>query len=128
MLKYSKQVNIYVLNYSPHRHQSIYLKSNLFFFFFSCLNRLDSFSLYFISDLNSTCSMLLTLSSSYGKCQLGSFSCSQQEYPSALCWSIMTSWQYFSSLLIALHWVHYCSSLPFHVKQTTIHFTLQINY
>ena len=62
--------DISVLSYSPQRHQSTYLKSNLFFFPF--LNLLDSFSLYFIRDynlfyLNRTRSTLLTLSSSYGE-------------------------------------------------------------
>lgn len=64
-------MNIYVLNYSPHRHQSTYLKPDLIFLF---LILFDSFSLNFISDCNVfysniTCNMLLAPSSSYGRFQ-----------------------------------------------------------
>lgn len=71
ILKYSTQVNIYVLNYSPHRHQSTYLKPDLIFLF---LILFVSSSLYFISACNVfcsniTCNMLLTPSHSYGRFQ-----------------------------------------------------------
>lgn len=45
ILDYSIQVNIYVLNYFPHRHQSTYLQGDLIFPFLICL---DSISLHFI--------------------------------------------------------------------------------
>lgn len=49
ILKYSIQVNIYVLNYFARRHQSTYLQADLIFPFLICL---DSISFHFIRHCN----------------------------------------------------------------------------
>lgn len=71
-----------------------------------------------------TCCRLIHLGMENFK-QLSSISCTSWNMPVLV---ILTPCQYFFSLLIVLHWLHYSSNLSLHAKQAKIISTVQKNY